>query len=68
MSEIGAFTVYCIELLKERQGITGAEAYDLLDNQGFDYIRMTYPALHTMSEELIYDDLISIVDVVPSEG
>ncbi|GHT80414.1 hypothetical protein FACS1894104_5900 [Actinomycetota bacterium] len=63
MSEVGAFTIFCIELLKERLEITGAEAYDMLNDQGFDYIKMTYPALHTMSKDLIYDDLLTVVKV-----
>jgi hypothetical protein len=61
MSEIGAFTVFCIELVKERLGLTGAQAYDLLKGQGFEYIEMTYPALHTISEDLIFDDLMSVI-------
>jgi hypothetical protein len=61
MSEVNAFIVYCIELIKEHQKISGAEAYDLLRGDGFTYIRMTYPALHTMSPDLICDDLLSLI-------
>jgi hypothetical protein len=61
MSDVGSFIVYCIELYKERQGISGAEAYRAFSDCGIDYIKTTYPALHTMSENLIYDDLVSVV-------
>jgi len=57
MSEQNEFVVYCIELLKDALEITGKEAYERLKGDGIDYIKRTYPALHTVSDKIIIDDL-----------
>ncbi len=60
------FTIFCIESLAEKLGISATEVYplvkndtDILDN----YIIPCYEPLHTQSKAYIVDDLIDLLKV-----
>lgn len=54
------FVVFCIENIATKLGISGDEAFEMLDSSGllYDYIVPNYDVLHTQSKEFIVDDII----------
>lgn len=55
------FSVFCIENVAGKLGVTGDEAYRLLSGNGGildEYIIPNYEILHTQSKEYIINDII----------
>ncbi|MCL0080758.1 DUF3791 domain-containing protein [Peptococcaceae bacterium] len=52
------FLVYCIESYKNAKGLKGRETVELFNRyRVFDYIKVSYEALHTTGREYIIEDL-----------
>lgn len=61
------FSVFCIENVAGKLGITGDEAYRLLSENGDildEYIIPNYEILHTQSKEYIINDIIEYMKEV----
>lgn len=55
------FSVFCIENVATKLGISGQEVYDLLTKESNildEYIISNYEILHTQSKEYIINDII----------
>lgn len=54
------FVVFCIENIAAKIGISGDEAFEVLNSSGllYDYIVPNYDVLHTQSKDFIVDDII----------
>ncbi|GHU48425.1 hypothetical protein FACS1894200_05460 [Spirochaetia bacterium] len=62
MSDMQSFLIYCIELYASNNNISGKEAYNIFErNNIYAYIHDTYEALHTISDEMILDDIAALL-------
>lgn len=55
------FSIFCIENIAEKLGISGQEVYELLTKKSNildEYIIANYDILHTQSKEYIVNDII----------
>jgi hypothetical protein len=62
------FSVFCIESIAEKLGLTGDIVYEMLTKQSNilnDYIISCYDVLHTQGKEYIVED---IIDVMKQKG
>jgi hypothetical protein len=62
------FSVFCIESIAEKLGLTGDIVYEMLTKQSNilnDYIIFCYDALHTQGKEYIVED---VIDVMKQKG
>ena len=57
------FSVFCIENVAEKLGMTGTDLFHILKSSGLlhSYIIPSYKALHTQSKEYIVNEIISIL-------
>jgi hypothetical protein len=58
------FSVFCIEAIAEKLGVTGDIVYKMLANESSilnDYIVSCYDVLHTQGKEYIVDDIINVM-------
>jgi len=62
MSASGAYLIYCIELYRQAKNLSGRAVFDLFRSTGADeYIRRSFGALHTVSEQYVLDDIDGFV-------
>jgi hypothetical protein len=62
------FSVFCVESVAEKLGLTGDVAYEMLTKRSNvlnDYIVRHYDVLHTQGKEYIVDE---IMDVMRQKG
>ena len=58
MSEIGRFTVFCMESYKVHKALTGKQVYELFEKYGvFEYIHEFFDVLHTTGYQYINHDI-----------
>jgi len=58
------FSVFCVESVAERLGVTGDVVYEMLTGQSSvlnDYIVRHYDVLHTQGKEYIVDEIIDVM-------
>jgi len=58
------FSVFCVESVAERLGVTGDVVYEMLTRQSSvlnDYIVRHYDVLHTQGKEYIVDEIIDVM-------
>lgn len=57
-----AFAVYCVELYRNRHGMSGSQVMDLFMDRGLlEYVIEHHGALHVMGDACILDDLESLI-------
>ena len=58
MSREGAYIVFCMERYRHARHMSGAAVASLFSRYGvFAHLRKYFGALHTMTEELVFDDI-----------
>ncbi len=56
--KINEFIIFCIELYKEKEKMTGKDTYDLFKKYGLlDYLHDGYDVLHTQGDGWIMNDI-----------
>lgn len=56
--KINEFIIFCIEVYKEENKITGKEAYDIFKKYGvLKYLHDGYDVLHTQGDNWLMDDI-----------
>lgn len=56
--KINEFIIFCLEVYKTNNGLTGKQAYDLFEKYGIlDYLEAGYDVLHTQGEEWLMNDI-----------
>lgn len=56
--KINEFIIFCLEIYKEKEGLTGKETYDLFEKYKlFDYLYEGYDVLHTQGDEWLMNDI-----------
>ena len=56
--KINDFIIFCMEIYKNKEKITGKEVYDLFEKFGvFNYLEEGYDMLHTQGSEWMIDDI-----------
>lgn len=57
-----AFAVYCVELYRNRHGMSGSQVMDLFMDRGLlEYVIEHHEALHVLGDACILDDLKSLI-------
>lgn len=55
---INEFIIFCLELYKEKEKMTGKDTYDLFEKYGLlDYLHDGYDVLHTQGDGWIMNDI-----------
>jgi hypothetical protein len=58
MSEILKFKVFCIEMYKQKNNMSGSEVYDLFKKyKVMNYIENFYEELHSFGDKYLVEDL-----------
>lgn len=58
MSKQGEFLVYCLEMYKAAENMTGKQTVELFKRYGItDYVTSCYEALHTTGTQYIVEDI-----------
>lgn len=61
--EISFFLSFCIEQYKNKKGISGEEAMNILAENGIlDYLYVHYEILHTQSAQWIIEEIESLIE------
>lgn len=56
--KINDFIIFCMEIYKHKEKITGKEVYDLFEKYGlFEYLHDGYDMLHTQGSEWLIKDI-----------
>lgn len=56
--KINDFIVFCIEVFKEKTGLTGEEVYEIFDKYGvLKYLYEGYDMLHTQGDGWLMEDI-----------
>lgn len=56
--KINEFIIFCLELYKEKEKMTGKDTYDLFEKYGLlDYLHDGYDVLHTQGDGWIMNDI-----------
>lgn len=56
--KINEFVIFCIEVFKEKNKLTGKETYDIFEMYGvLNYLHDGYEVLHTQGDEWIMNDI-----------
>lgn len=56
--KINDFILFCLELYKIKEKITGKEAYEIFDKYGvFNYLQEGYDMLHTQGDKWLMNDI-----------
>lgn len=60
---IAFFISFCVEIYKNAQGCSGAEAYATLSSTGaLDYLEKNYEVLHTQSHQWILEEILTFIN------
>ena len=60
---IAFFISFCVEMYKNAQGVSGAEAYATLSSAGvLDYLEKNYEVLHTQSHQWILEEILTFIN------
>jgi len=58
MSREGSYMVFCMERYRHARHLSGAAVAQLFADHGlYDYVMKYFGALHTMSEELVFEEI-----------
>lgn len=58
MSKEGTYLVFCLERYRHARGLSGRDAAALFRKYNlYDYVMRFFPAFHTMSETLVFEDI-----------
>lgn len=56
--KINDFIIFCLEMYKAKNGITGKNAYDIFDKYGvLKYLEDGYEMLHTQGDRWLMNDI-----------
>lgn len=56
--KINDFIVFCLEIYKSENGLTGKETYDLFEKYGLlEYLEEGYDVLHTQGDGWLMNDI-----------
>ena len=56
--KINDFVIFCLEMYKTKNGITGKNAYDIFDKYGvLKYLEDGYEMLHTQGDGWLMNDI-----------
>lgn len=62
--KINDFIIFCLEYYKQKNNLTGREAYDIFEKYGvFDYLREGYDVLHTQGKDWLINDIEEFLKV-----
>lgn len=62
--KINDFILFCLELYKIKEKITGKEAYEIFDKYGvFNYLQEGYDMLHTQGDKWLMNDIDEFLKV-----
>lgn len=56
--KINDFIIFCMELYKYKEKLTGKQVYELFETYGvFDYLQEGYDVLHTQGSDWLMNDI-----------
>lgn len=58
------FTIFCVENIALRLGVSGEKIFDALTQKSkilYDYVVPEYEMLHTQDKEYIIDDILAVM-------
>lgn len=62
--KINDFIIFCMEIYKNKEKITGSEVYSLFEKyKVFDYLSDGYDMLHTQGSEWLINDIDEYIEV-----
>lgn len=62
--KINDFIIFCLEYYKQKNNLTGKEAYDIFERYGvFDYLHEGYDVLHTQGKDWLINDIEEFLKV-----
>ena len=62
--KINDFIIFCMELYKYKEKLTGKQAYELFEKYGvFDYLQEGYDVLHTQGSDWLMNDIDEFLKV-----
>ncbi len=62
--KINDFIIFCMEIYKNKEKITGSEVYSLFEKyKVFDYLSDGYDMLHTQGSEWLINDIDEYLEV-----
>lgn len=62
--KINDFIIFCMELYKYKEKLTGKQVYELFEKYGvFDYLQEGYDVLHTQGSDWLMNDIDEFLKV-----